>query len=163
MLQPTRDNIVEALNIQGRVKSLTCNGSSGSFVTSSIPVPPNTFDLLKISRSIDALPLLLKSSAYFAYSDNWQATEVIAIEVWDRVNREQKPTKGILLQGLILLAMQNWKYRIATSKDKYSIKALCELLEISAKNWQRTWRKYWQRVQAIVEEIDDTMFRNILT
>jgi len=181
-LQAVRLEIITAVNIHLLTKSMdddsaetgiTGNGCSVTFKRSSCPLPPDAFHYSQISRALNMLSEQLYSLALVLYSDDplWSHIETVSHLVWSTFESLQgkklRAKKKKTLQGMVLLAMQEWRSYSQTGKSVHTPMKIQQLLGINEHHWHRDWYPHWQQMKEIIRdnesEVLEYVYRNTKT
>ena len=131
------------------------------------PLPDDAFYLSRITRAVNQLPEKLNALALYAYSDDcsWDYVEAVSCELWGRFLAAQakafRAKKLKTLQGMVLLAMQNWKHTLRASADLHKPARIRELLGINENQWRRDWLPYWRQMHQLLSETDNQVLLHV--
>lgn len=134
---------------------------------SRCPLSDDAFYLTRVTRAVNQLPENLNALALYAYSDDchWDHVETVSCDLWNRFLSSQvksfRAKKLKTLQGMVLLAMQNWKHTLQASADLHKPARIRELLGINENQWRRDWLPYWRQMHQLLSETDNQVLLNV--
>ena len=140
---------------------------SRGFKRASCPLPPNAFDLSKISKEILVLSPERRALAYFTYQldAQWCYTETSAQWLWRTFLAHQtkklRAKKEKQLKGMVFLAMQNWRCQLIHGEDLHKPKRVRECLQINEHHWVRDWLPHWNKMHTLLDGFENQILRDV--